>query len=128
MLLAKFLATISKIVPGDVLSGKEDAIASLNPDKFYVEDVRSVLGVSNPRATQICESAVRQGLFRRGIQIMCPDGSVAASADSEAGLPPTVHCWEDEGGHLEEVEKPTVSLSKLIFYSLNDKSTSVLYK
>lgn len=128
MLLTKFLETISRIIPGDMLSGKEEAIARLNPDKFYVENVRSVLGVSNHKAVQICESAVRQGLFRRGIEVLCPDGSIAASADAEAGLPSTVHCWSDEGAHPEEVELPTSSLPKIAFYRLNDESTSALYR
>ena len=128
VLLSKFLKTISNVVPGNVLSGREDAIARLNPDRFYIEDVRSALGVSSRGATRICESAVRQGLFNRGVQVMCPDGTVVASADTEASLPSTVRCWKDENGHQEEVEMPTVSLTKITFYYLNDEAASVLYK
>jgi hypothetical protein len=126
--LTKFLETISRIIPGDVFSGKEDALSSLNPDKIYVENVRSVLGVSNRRAVQICESAVRQGLFRRGIEILCPDGAVAVSVDSVSEIPKTVHCWKQQGDEIEEEELPTSALRKITFYRLNAQSASVLYR
>ena len=118
MLLMKFLETISKFVPGSVLAGKETALAELDPDKIYVENVRSLLGISSQSAVHICETAVRQGLFRRAVEVLCPDGAVATSADTEAGLPPTVRCWVEEDGRFEEVELPTRSLAKIAYYSL----------
>ena len=119
MLLTKFLDTISKFVPGSVLSGKEAALAELDPHKIYVENVRSLLGISYQGAVDICEAAVRQGVFRRAVEVLCPDGAVAASADTEADLPPTVRCWQEkEDGRIEEVELPTPSLAKIAYYSL----------
>lgn len=108
--------------------GKEEALSKLNPDKFYLENVRSLLGVSHQRALELCNSAVRQGFFKRRVEVMCPDGVVAASADTEEQLPMTVHCLAESEGHLEEIELPTRSLSKIITYSLNDEATSSLYR
>ena len=122
-----FLQTISRLLPAASIAGKEALIAELNPDKIYIENVRSILNVSYDSAKQICETAVRQGAFRRVVEVVCPDGAVAASADTEDKLPRTVHCWVDESGHTEEVELPTASLKKTVFYRLNDSSNSIPY-
>ncbi len=123
----KFWQTISRLVPQGTLSGKEALIAELNPEKIYIENVRSILDVSYESAKRICETAVRQGVFQRGIEVMCPDGAIAAVADTEDKLPQTVHCWVDDSGHPEEVELPTASLKKTVFYRLNDSADSVPY-
>jgi hypothetical protein len=126
-LLKKFFQIISKITPASGLSEKEAQVLSrLNPEKFYIENVRSILGISHASAVRICETAVRQGLFERGVEVLCPDGTVAASADSEAALPRTVRCWnKDDEGHFEPSDQPTKDLRKTIFYRLHDKSDSV---
>ena len=127
MWLEKFLDIISRFLPFDSTSGIEEALARLNPDKFYLENVRSVLGVSDQRALQICESAVRQGFLKRRVEVLCPDGSAAASSDTEAGLPPIVRCWREEDGHYEEVELPTNVLQKISFYQLNESTAHLLF-
>jgi hypothetical protein len=118
LLLTKFFDSISKIVPGSPLSGREEALARLNPDKIYLENVRSVLGVSSGSAQQIIDTAVRQGIFERYVEVVCPDGAVAASAKTESELPEIVHCWKEEEGHLEEREIPTSTLPKVTFYRM----------
>ena len=87
----------------------------------------AVLNVSQKSAIHILDTAVRQGVFTRRIEVLCPDGSVAASGDSEEHLPPTVHCWVDEDGHTEEVYLPTKSLHKTTFYKLNEGQSSIPY-
>jgi len=124
MWLTKFLNIIGSFLPPDPLAGKEEALARLNPEKIYIENVRSVLGVSQREALDICESAVRQGLFKRGVEVLCPDGAAAASADVETNLPATVNCWTQEDGHYEEVVLPTAQLQKVKYYRLNEQSTA----
>jgi hypothetical protein len=118
LLLTRFLDTISKIVPGDPFAGREEAIAQLNPDKIYLENVRSALGVSTRKAQQIIETAVRQGVFQPFIEVICPDGAVAASARTESELPGKVRCWKEEDGNLQEEEVATETLKKVTFYRL----------
>lgn len=127
-LLKKLSQIISNVVASPKLSQREaEVLARLNPDKFYIENVRSILGVSHSAAAQICETAVRQGVFERRIEVICPDGAVAASADIESHLPTTVTCWHEEAGHLQREELPTKDLEKVTFYRLNDKPDSVPY-
>lgn len=107
------------------MSGKEALISELNPDKILVEDVGSILDVSRASAERICETAVRQGLFRRGVEVTCPNGAVAASADTEADLPAMVSCWIETDGHLEEAKFLTKELKKTTIYRLNEQSDSI---
>lgn len=125
MWLTKFLDIISRYFNPDPLSGRE-ALARLNPDKIYIENVRSVLQVSHSSAVRICETAVRQGLFKRGVEVIGPDGSVAISASKEEELPATVRCWTQNQGEHEEVLLATDALQKIIFYRLNDSNPDTL--
>ncbi len=128
MLSMKFFEIVSKFIPGAIPCGTEEAIASLNPDKIYIENVRSALGISHRAAVRICETAVRQGFFRRQVEVLCPDGAVAASADTEDALPKTVRCWSEDDGRLEEMELPTTSLVKVPFYRLDEQQASLIYR
>lgn len=123
MWLEKFLSTMARHLPSKRLS--PDALSQLNPDKIYVENVRSLLDVSYSSAVEILEDGLKQGWLRSAVEVRCPDGTVAASADTETDLPQTVNCYAEEDGHPGEVELPTDSLSKVRFYKLNDRPTSI---
>lgn len=125
MLFERFLSTINRIWPGDPIAGRGAALAALNPEKFYIENVRSLLNVSATTAVDVCEAAVRQGFFRRRIDVLCPDGVVGASAESPAQLPEVVHCWfVHDGGPPEERYIPTRELETVVAYSLNDSAAA----
>jgi hypothetical protein len=122
-LFGRFLKAISRMVPPGMVTA-EDArrLSELNPHKFYIENVRSLLGVSTWQATQICETGVRQQVFDRCVEVQCPDGAIAAEADSEAELPQTVECYVEQDGHLEVEQVATDSLKKGTFYRLHADS------
>jgi hypothetical protein len=122
-LLERLFQIISRFAPeSGALSDKESKLLlSLNPQKFYVENVRSLLGVSYNSALKICETAVRQGVFDRQVECRCPDGSVAATADTEDQLPQEVRCWKNVDGFLEPEMTPSASLEKVFFYRLHER-------
>jgi hypothetical protein len=115
------------MIPYNPLSGKEEALARLNPEKIYLENVRSLLGVNAGQARKICETAVRQGVFERYVEVLCPDGAVAISAEDESQLPKTVRCWTEEQGEIEQVELPTDNLQKVTFYKMKHESPTELH-
>lgn len=127
MSFKRFLRTIIDLVPYDPLNGREDALARLNPEKIYIENVRSVLGVSAKFAERICETAVRQGVFHRHIEVICPDGAVAVSVSDESTMPKTVKCWLEENGEIQQAELFTDDLKKVRFYSMTDEGTTKLH-
>ena len=117
--LMKFFDAITSLFQVDPVRGKEAAIASLDPEKIYLENVRSVLGVSTTAARRICDTAVRRGLFQSRVEVVCPDGTVAKVADSEDELPETLNCWVEQGGEFSQVEHRTEALTKVVFYRFN---------
>jgi hypothetical protein len=119
MLFERFFRTISSVVPPNVFLNM-DALAELDPEKIYVENVRSVLRVPSALAVRLCELAVRQGVFTRFVAVECPDGSEGAVAERESDLPLSVTCHREEDGFIHDVELPTAQLRKVIFYRLAD--------
>src|SRR5262249_52561306 len=111
---------IRRIVGGEFITGDLDALASLDPSRIYIENVRSVFGVSHSAAVRFCETAVRQGIFEKLIEGQCPDGSVPASASNENELPETVTCYSEVDGFIAAVDIPTSDLPKTVFYRLSD--------
>lgn len=99
-------------------------LSRINPNKFYAENVRSLLDISARQAQIICESAVRQNLFEKWVEVKCPDGSVGAEAASEDQLPVTTLCWHERDGDFESEELPTAQLRKNVFYRLHEKSAA----
>jgi hypothetical protein len=121
MWFEKFLNTIARRFPSKRLP--PEVLAKLNPDKIYVENVRSLLDVSYSSAVEILEEGLRKGWLLSGFEVRCPDGTVAAIAETERELPPVVTCTGEEDGHPTEIEIPTNSLKTEKFYRLNDSAT-----
>jgi hypothetical protein len=124
LLFQKFFETISRLLPERALIGNPEALADLNPNKIYLENIRSVLGVSSRSAQRICDTAVRQGVFRKYVEVVRPDGAGVVAAESENELPEFVRYWKEEGGNYEELSIPTREHSKTVFYRLNDEEAS----
>jgi hypothetical protein len=127
LLFQRFFEVISNLLPERAFVGDLEALSRLNPNKIYVENVRSTFGISTRRAERYCETAVRQGLFSKFIEVRCPSGEVAAWATSENTLPDTVRCWKEENGDYEEAYVPTRDLPKSFFYRLNDAASTNSY-
>lgn len=126
MLFEKFLGLISRFVPSGPLLRMQEKVAELNPEKIYIENVRHLLDVSAPSAERICETAVRQGVFDRGVEVLDPDGNVVLAVVKPDILPTTVNVWVEESGNLEQVERMTTALKHRTFYRLHDQSETRL--
>ena len=120
MLLTRFLNAISRYVPGDpFMSGSPSDIAKLDPEKIYVENVRAAMRVSTKRARLYCDTAVRQGIFERWVEVIAPDDVVAVSARTEDELPKIIHRWVERDGEFQELMLQTGELPKRTFYRLH---------
>lgn len=96
----------------------EVELSQLDPDKFYIENVRHVLGVTHSHAVRICDTAVRQRIFLKGTEILAPNYAVAKTVQYGEPLPDRVICiLETEDGYEEE-EFATSDLEKRTFYRL----------
>lgn len=93
-------------------------LAGVDPQCIYIEHVCIAFGVSTQRAKQICDEAIREGILYRQIQILCPDGSVAAVASSYEDLPDSVKCWHHQNGSGEFRMIRTDALRKRELFAL----------
>ena len=118
--LTRFLRRISSRL---LLSpARLEAIEALDPSHIYVENVRSLFGISTSLAKRLCELAVRQGFLEKRIQVLCPDQTVADEAPTEEQLPAEVSCWEDVQGSYRETTYQTSRLKKLEFYVFKERA------
>jgi hypothetical protein len=117
--LTEFLRAISETLSGPVEPDLAKRLSELNPQRINIENVRSIMDVSTARARLICETAVRRGILRRQVLVLCPDDAVAASAPSKERLPPKVRCKIEVDGNWEEETLPTSDLRTMEVFSLN---------
>lgn len=122
MSFTKFLRVISGRLSGRLTTEAKRAILQLNPAKFYVENVRAMLGVSTKAAIDVCETAVRQGIFERLIEVRRPNGSVAATVrtlEELQTLPKLIRYQERlPDGTFEDAEIETANAEKVEFFRL----------
>lgn len=71
MSLMEYLRTTNNPIRSFV-NRKVEIVESTNPQCFYVENIRSFLGVSHRVASVVCKAAVRRGLFERRVGVLCP--------------------------------------------------------
>jgi hypothetical protein len=105
MLLQKYLQTISNI----------------NPNKIYVENVRSYFKVPTVVAKLMCEMAVVDNLFIKKVGIICKNSEcnrLIASYNSYAEIPETITCEICENEEKEIFTFKTKDLEKVDFYQL----------
>jgi len=60
---------------GNFIRRKADIVLSTDPDKIYVENIRSFFGVNTRIAKAMCEFAVRSGHFSKHVGYICPNSN-----------------------------------------------------
>jgi hypothetical protein len=117
--LTGFWRATSRVLPTPIGPDVVARLSELDPEHIYLENVRSIMNVSATQARLICDTAVRRGFFRRKLLVLCPDGTVAASAATHEELPSTVRCWTEIDGDIEPSDVQTSMLRTLEVFSLN---------
>lgn len=118
----EFLRRISRRFSKLVPASKIAQMMQLDPNRIYVENVRSILGSPSWLARFICELGVRRGVFEKKVQVLCPDGAAVLTASSADEVPTTVLCWEESDGDWTQTSFESANLQKLEFYSLARRS------
>lgn len=91
----RLLEIIDSTFIGAIISKKQAALEKLDPDRLYVENIRSLLGVPTALAKVICELAVRQGIFTRRVGVVCPNddcGRIMLTVSDLEELPKEIVC------------------------------------
>jgi hypothetical protein len=121
MLLQRFLNLIDDTAIGRFVARKEELIDQLDPDRIYIENVRSFFGLPFSAARLLCEQAVRERLFLRRLGVLCPTcNRILLVVSSPDEIPKTVRCELCEMGDREPHEFDRSDLRTIEFYKLND--------
>jgi hypothetical protein len=86
-----------------ILSGKlKESIQNIDPDRIYVENIRSVLTTNTRLARYVCELAFRKGYFKKYYAISCKNdscGRVIKVYEFAESLPENIICemCKDDG-------------------------------
>jgi hypothetical protein len=122
MSLMKFFQIIDNSFIGKFIDKRLDFIASTDPERIYVENIRSFYNLPFAVAKTFCDIAVTEKLFEKFYSVECPDIScdrVIATFKNKQEIPDTIECEQ-----CEFLEKPKHEFKKgefkiVEFYKLN---------
>jgi len=123
MLFEKFLNLIDRTPIGAIIDRKLDIIEKTDPDRIYVENIRTYYNLPYIAAQTLCEMAVKEHIFKKRIGLICPnDGCkrIIKTYDVEEKQDETVTCLQCELRESEQYCFDTNELEKEIFYQLQD--------
>lgn len=106
-----------------LLKNKAKVIEETNPDKIYVENVRSFFNIPTKWAKYLCELAVRQNVFRKRYGVMCKNSDchrIIEVFNSQNDIPDELECYVCQSEGKDHVFKKE-ELDVIEFYQLNDK-------
>lgn len=123
----RFFEAIDDSAIGKMVSKRRELLERTDPDRVYVEDVRSFFGVTAGMARRWCKLAVREGVFEERIALLCPEhkhllASVSSGASTDPGEQFTCEvCEEDE---IRDQPYRVDELRRLTFYRLLESPES----
>ncbi|MDI1322265.1 MAG: hypothetical protein PSV36_05915 [Algoriphagus sp.] len=119
MLSPRLLKRIDNSFIGRIVSDKRDIIERTNPDKIYIENVRSFFNTSFGIAKFLCEKAVDFGYFEKYYGYKCPiHGNVIYSSKTELEGDQEVYCGTCEDLGKEKFRYFANELNTVVFYRL----------
>lgn len=75
------------------LNRKAKIVESTDPDKIYVENIRSFFGITTRMAKYLCEVAVRNGVFKKYYGVECKSCSrIIERFESKECIPNKINC------------------------------------
>lgn len=122
MLLMKFFQIIDNSFLGKFIDNKLNLIAAIDPDRIYVENIRSFYSLPTSVAKMFCEMAYKENLFKKNIAVECPNEScerVIEVYNTKQEIPDLLECE-----HCLLLEKDKYKFKKnemnfVEFYQLN---------
>ncbi|TKC65173.1 hypothetical protein FBD94_01035 [Pedobacter hiemivivus] len=121
----RLLQIIDKSFLGKFIAKKQELIAATDPNRIYVENIRSFFNIPNRLAKLFCNLAVREGVFREKIGIICYNKDcerIILSVDNLDQMPSVITCQSCQLREESEYDFNTASLSTIIFYQIVRKN------
>ena len=106
----------------NLLHRKSELMAKTDPNRIYVENVRSFFHVPHSVAKFFCEMAVKEGYFKKKTAIVCPNNSCGRVIKSVDSIDNDIFkCKNCEMNEEIQCEFDIDSVKKIEFYQLNRK-------
>ena len=122
MLLEKFSEIIDRSGIGAAISDRQRMIEQTNPNRIYVENVRSFFHIPSSVAKGLLDLAVRSGELEKRVGVLCPNCE-RMIADAESGYEPDqVSCNICEVNGEEHSCFPLDACQKIEFYRVRKKA------
>jgi hypothetical protein len=119
MWLNRLFSIIDKTAVGKVISNKQGIIESTDPDRIYVENIRSFFNLPFSVAKYLCDMAVKSNLFKRKVGVECPNcGRLIKVYENLNEIEPKIHCEVCELNEEEKFDFESQNLKKVTFYQL----------
>lgn len=122
MLLEKFLPIIDKSIIGKTVFNKQNIIEKTDPDRIFIENIRSFFNLRFSTAKFFCELAVKEKIFNRKIGYICPNNGcnerIIFSVSDGKAVPKKITCKMCKLNEENEFIFLTKDLKKLTFYQL----------
>ena len=127
MSLEKFFNLIDNSFVGRFVSKKAELVRSTDPNRIYVENIRSFFNINTFMAKFFCEMGVKEGILVKNIGLVCPneeDGRIIKSMSysdfkAKSGEEMIV-CDLCELNGLDDYEFKLKDLRTIIYYSINE--------
>lgn len=126
MSLTNFLNIIDHSFVGRFFDRKLDVIRKTNPNRIYVENIRSFYHIPKKLAKFVCEVAVSEGVFRKKYGLICPNDDcerIVLSFDSRDEIPEYFECENCETQEREVCSFKTEDKYIITYYQLIDESS-----
>jgi hypothetical protein len=116
----KFLDIIDRSFVGRLVQSRLNILEQTDPNRIYVENIRSFYGLPTFAAKYLCEKAVEKGLFSKRYGVVCPnEGRLIITAGNVSELPQTVYCSSCEVLENDRYEFALEECQVEEFYKLN---------
>nr|WP_321237205.1 hypothetical protein [uncultured Psychroserpens sp.] len=106
----------------NLLSAKKQIIENTDPDRVYVENIRSFFNINSKIAQKLCNVAVKRGFFDKYVEVRCPnDDSTIYSSESFEEIPSQIICQNCQLNEEDNYQFDKKDLKANTFYRLSNK-------
>jgi hypothetical protein len=108
----------------DLIDKKANILTRIDPNRIYVENIRSFYNIPTKLAKFFCEMAVKQKYFIKKIAIICPNedcNRVVVTINNYSEIPKLVKCDQCELLERYPYEFSPTMKDLMEFYQLTDK-------
>lgn len=119
MWLEKLFSLIDKTRVGKIVADKQAIIEKTDPQRIYVENIRSFLHLPFSVAQFLCEMAVKERLFKKKVGVECPNcGRLIKTYSRINEIEQKVHCEQCELKEENKYVFESKDMKKVTFYQL----------